>query len=127
MAWTLDARIPLTLLADAGALAAALAEGPPAAVLLEAGGDAPPGAVAEARFDPSLPHAVACACCQGRCPVAEALDRLFLARVRGQVPWFQRVLALAENAQGQVLIEAALNGDAVTVARFRRAGQGPVA
>jgi hypothetical protein len=120
MAWTLDARIPLTLLADAGALAAALAEGPPAAVLLEAGAAAPSGAVAEARFDATLPHAVACACCQGRGPVAEALDRLFLARVRGQVPWFQRVLALAEIPPGQALVAAALVADAVTAARFRR-------
>ncbi len=122
MAWTLDARIPLTLLADAGALAAALVAGPPAALLLEAGTTAPPGAAAAARFDASLPHAVACACCQGRGPVAEALDRLFLARVRGQVPWFQRVLALVETPAGRALVEAALGGDAVTAARFRREG-----
>ncbi|MFC7543192.1 hypothetical protein ACFQU2_32170 [Siccirubricoccus deserti] len=85
MAWTLDARIPLILVEDPAALAAALAAGPPAAVL----GVLPSGqarAVVAEGFDPSTPHAPACACCQGRPSAAVALDRLFQARVRGQCP-----------------------------------------
>ena len=68
MAWSLDARIPLTLVEDAAALAAALAAGPKSAVLAES--PAPPagGAVAQEAFDAAWPHAVACACCGGRPP-----------------------------------------------------------
>jgi len=52
MAWNLDARIPLTLLPDPAALAAALAAGPPAAVLVQVPpGTLPPGAVAQGSFD----------------------------------------------------------------------------
>lgn len=119
MAWNLDARTPLTLFADPAALAAALAQGPAAAMLVEAGLAAPAGAAAAARFVASLPHAVACACCQGRGPVAEALDRLFLARIRGQCPWFERVLALAETPAAADLIATTLRDDAVSAARFR--------
>jgi hypothetical protein len=123
MTWNLDARIPLTLLADPAALAEALAEGSPAAVLLAAPqGPLPAGAVVQSHFDALMPHAVACACCQGRGPVAEALDRLFQARVRGQCPWFERVLALAETAEATAMVRAALREDAVTAARFRLLG-----
>jgi hypothetical protein len=123
MAWNLDARIPLTLLPDPAALAAALAAGPPAAVLVQAPpGTLPPGAVAQGSFDALMPHAVACACCQGRGPAAEALDRLFQARVRGQCRWFDRLLALAETPEATALLHAALRDDAVTAARFRLVG-----
>lgn len=121
MAWSLDARIPLTLVADDAALAAALQGGKPAALLAEAPPPAlPPGAVALASFDLTGPtHAPACACCAGRGVAAAALDRLFQARVRSQCAWFDRVVALADNAAAQAEVEAALRDDAVTRARFR--------
>jgi hypothetical protein len=121
MPWTLDARIPLVILADPAGLPAALAEGSPAAVLAEA---LPPAhgesAVAVETFAPAMAvHPAACACCAGRSPAAAALDRLFQARVRGAVPWFERVVALAGTAAGQQEIATALASDAVTAARFR--------
>ncbi|SDB69519.1 hypothetical protein [Belnapia rosea] len=118
MAWTLDARIPLLLVDDKARLAAALAAGPPAALLAEAPAPACPGLALEA-FDSAEAHAPACTCCAGRPAAAIALDRLFQARVRGQVPWFERVVALAGSASGQAQVQAALTGDAVTAARFR--------
>ncbi len=131
MPWSLDARIPVVMVADPAALAAALdaalVGGRPAALLLgpaPAGAsrpDAPPpGAVALARFDLSAAaHAAACACCAGRGPAAAALDRLFQARVRNACPWFEQVIALAETPEAKAEIAAALTRDAVTAARFR--------
>ncbi|WP_158292072.1 hypothetical protein, partial [Paracraurococcus ruber] len=108
--------------ADAAALAAALADGPRAAVLAEAPPPAlPAGAVALASFDSTVAHAAACACCAGRPPAAAALDRLFQARVRNQCPWFDRVVALAETPEARAQVEASLREDAVTAARFRAA------
>lgn len=122
MPW-LDARIPLLVVADETALAAALAAGPPAAVLAEAPPPPlPAGAVAVASFDLSGPgHVPGCACCAGRSPAAAALDRLFQARLRGGCAWFERVLALAATPSARAEIGAALDRDAVTAARFRRA------
>jgi hypothetical protein len=122
MPW-LDARIPLEIVPDEAALAAALATGRPGAVLVEAPPPAlPPGAVALVSFDLSGPtHAVGCACCAGRGPVATALDRLFQARVRGACAWFDRVVALAETDLARAEVAAALKDDAVTAARFRGA------
>ncbi|WP_241671204.1 hypothetical protein [Dankookia rubra] len=122
MAWTLDARIPLLVTADTATLAAALAAGPKAAVLAAAPAPAlPEGAVTTGSFDAMQSHAAACSCCAGRSPAAAALDRLFQARVRGQCPWFDRVVALAETAEARAAIASALVEDAVTAARFRAA------
>ena len=49
------------------------------------------------------------------------VDRLFLARVRGECAWFDRVVAVVPSAAGQDAIEMALTADAATSARFRRA------
>lgn len=120
MGWTLDARLPVVIVADAAALASALAAGPQAAVLAEA--PPPPipvEAAALASFDPVVPHAAGCACCGGRPPAAAALDRLFQARVRGACPWFERVVALAETPAARDEVATALANDAVTAARFR--------
>jgi hypothetical protein len=122
MTWSLDARIPIVTVADAAALAVALAAGKPAAVLAAAPHPELPGAIASASFEPSVPaHPAACACCAGRSAAASALDRLFQARVRGQCGWFERVLALAGTEAAQAEIAAALREDAVTAARFRAA------
>jgi hypothetical protein len=123
MSWSLDARIPLSVVQDETSLGRALSAGKPAAVLTEAPPPAlPPGAVALASFDLSGPtHAAGCACCAGRSPAAMALDRLFLARVRGNCGWFERVVALAETPGACAEVTAALRDDAVTAARFRAA------
>lgn len=123
MPWSLDARIPLTLVADEAALAAALASGPPAALVVEAPPTPlPAGAVALVSFDATTTaHAAGCACCAGRSPAAAALDRLFQARVRNACPWFDRVLALAGTPEAAAAIREALAQDAVASARFRLA------
>jgi hypothetical protein len=123
MAWSLDARIPVTLVASLPELRAALAEGAPAAVLAEGPAPELPPGTALASFTPAEegPHPAACACCAGRPPAAAALDGLFQGRVRGRFPWFTRVLALAPSAAGQAEIRAALERDALTAARFRAA------
>ncbi len=120
MAWSGDARIPLTVLASAEALQAGL-DAAPAALLVQAPPSAmPTGAVAQASYDLALAHASACGCCGGRSALALALDRLFQARARGQCPWFTRVLALAETAEVEAALASALRDDSLTVARFRR-------
>lgn len=119
MAWSLDARIPVTLLDDAAALPAALAAGRPAAVLAEGEAGAAPGAVAAEGFRPVDLHAAGCACCAGRSAAAQALDRLFQARVRGRAGWFERVLVLPATAAGRAEVIEALARDALTTARFR--------
>lgn len=101
MTWTIDARIPVTLVTDDAALAAAAAARPGAHVLQGGFG----------------PHQPGCACCEGRSPAALALDRLFLDRVRGQVAFFDAVLAREDAG-----LRAALAGDRVVTARFRLAG-----
>jgi hypothetical protein len=122
MAWTVDARIPLLMVADKAALQAALASGE-AAVLAGSAAEVPAGAVAVERFEPAAAaHPLACACCTGRGPAALALDRLFQARVRGSVGWFRRVVALAPDEAARAELAAALFDDALTAARFRPAG-----
>ena len=122
MAWSLDARLPLVIVADAAALSAALSAGPKAAVLAEAPSPPiPDEAAALAGFDPVMPHAAGCGCCGGRPAAAAALDRLFQARVRGACPWFERVVALAETPEAREAVASALRDDAVTAARFRAA------
>jgi hypothetical protein len=118
MAWTLDARIPITLVSSPEAMGAAL-DGRPAALLAE--GAAPGGAPAATEcFEPAAaPHLAGCACCAGRLPAALALDRLFQARVRGQVGWFDRVVALTGTEAGRAEIAAALREDPLTLARYR--------
>ncbi len=122
MAWSLDARIPVSILPEGAALAAALAGGKPAAVVtLAPPGPLPAGAISAVSFEAGVTaHAVACACCQGRSPAAQALDRLFQARVRGQSGWFDRVLVLDEDGAGDA-VRAALGEDALASARFRLA------
>ncbi|WP_191085249.1 hypothetical protein [Roseococcus microcysteis] len=118
MTWSIDARIPVHLLANEDNLALALSRGKPAAVLTVGGEAAPDGAVAITAFKPGeAPHAAACGCCLGRGEAAKALDMLFQGRVRGTVPWFDRVLALDPHGD----VAAALREDALTAARYRRA------
>lgn len=122
MSWSIDARIPVFLLPDTDALAGALAGGKPAAVISAAPpAPMPEGAACAVSFEAGVTsHAAACACCQGRSPAAQALDRLFQSRVRGQSAWFDRVLLLDEDGAGAA-VTAALREDSLAVARFRLA------
>jgi hypothetical protein len=119
MAWSVDARIPVEIV-EAQALAAALAAGPAAALLVEAPPEPmPAGAVAQVAWDATVTtHAAGCACCAGRSGVALALDRLFQARARAACGWFSRVIAVGDPDA----VRAALAEDALAAARFRLAG-----
>jgi hypothetical protein len=101
--------------------AAADDAGPDEALLIEGAGSSDRPAVA--RF--VLPirvatHPIGCACCAPRGPVATALSRLFLARARGEVPWFHSVVAVTHSESGADAVRAALTADVVTAARFRQ-------
>ncbi|WP_419898517.1 hypothetical protein [Roseomonas sp. USHLN139] len=113
MRWSVDARTPLRLL-DVAKLP------PGAAVLAEDGALLPPGLAAVERFAPPPPggHPIGCACCMPRSQAAVALDRLFLARTRGTIPWFDEVIAVAHTPAGEATIRAALE-DSVVGSRFR--------
>ena len=119
-----DGRIPVLPVADEAALRAALTARPGAAILAEAPPPVlPEGAVAVASFDLYLSsHPQACTCCGGRSPLASAMDRLFLARVKGQAPWFDRVVALLPGEEARAALVAALRDDAVVASRFRADG-----
>lgn len=106
MVWLIDTRIPVALNGDAHGVAALIAVGDPA----------PAGAVAVETVTADIRHDPACTCCGGRSAVAIALDRLFQGRVRGTLPWFERVVVRATLADA---LHAALRDDAVSAARFR--------
>ena len=96
------------------------AAGPEDAALIEGNTGVPPDQpLARFRLTPGrLGHPFGCACCVPRGPVAEALGRLFLARVRGEVRWFRAVAVLASPA-GEAAVRAALAEDRIAAARFR--------
>ncbi|MFT8246238.1 hypothetical protein [Roseomonas sp. BN140053] len=122
MPWSLDARIPVTVLPDEAALATALAAGPPAAALFEAPPPPlPAGLLAAVSFEPFGAHLAGCSCCGGRSPAAAALERLFQARQGGAAAWFDRVLALVETPAARAMLDEALQQDVATLAHFRRA------
>lgn len=104
-----DGRIPVVIGGAAG-------DGD--AVLLEGEGPLPPGA-ASARFTlAGGGHAIGCACCVPRSDAGRALGRLFLARARGEVAAFGRVVVVASE-EGRAAVEAAVGGDVLASARFR--------
>jgi hypothetical protein len=109
----LDARVKLRI-------GTADTAGPEDALLIE-GAAAPVTGIAHARF--KLPekgtHSAGCACCVPRGPVAEALTRLFLQRVRGEVAYFSAVVAAPASAKGEAAIRAALKADPLVAARYR--------
>ena len=108
----IDARIPVVL-ADLAAVTAS------DAVLLEGDAAAPSRAAAVGRFSAApARHPAGCVCCLPRGQAAGALGRLFLARVRGEVRFFDRVVACVEDRDA---VLAALADDAVVAARFRLA------
>ncbi len=115
-----DGRIPVSIVADEAGLRASLAARPGVALLAEtAPASLPPGVFATAGFDPAAPHPAACTCCAGRTPLAQALDALFLARVKGQARWFTRVVALLPDAEARAALAGTLRGDSVVASRYR--------
>ncbi len=60
-------------------------------------------------------HPAGCACCVARGPAARALDHLFLDRVRGRVPWFERVVVTGAAD----VVRAAVLEDGVVMTRYR--------
>lgn len=104
MAWTLDARIPVHLIAPG--------DSPPeGAALLAEGQDFAIAGTA---------HAIGCACCLPRSPAAPAFDRLFLARVKGE-RHFTAIAARAVTAEGEEALRWAIDYDPVVSSRFRLA------
>jgi len=92
--------------------------GPDDAALVEDGHDMPPTGYA-LRFSAAKPgHALSCACCSLRGPAADALGQIFIARARGQAPFFQRVVVLA-SPEGEATVRKALAEDVVTRARYK--------
>lgn len=104
MAWTLDARIPVHLIAPGDAL-------PDGAILLAEGTDFAVTATG---------HAIGCACCLPRSPAAPAFDRLFLARVKGERS-FTSIAAQATTNEGAEALRWAIDYDPVVSSRFRLA------
>ena len=95
--------------------------GPDEALLIEGAGPADRPAVARFRLPVRISaHPLGCTCCAPRGPVAEALGRLFLARARGELPWFRAVVAVTRSDAGADAVRTALASDVVTVARFRQ-------
>ena len=113
MAWSLDARIPVHLLTPG--------ETPAPGMALLAEAPAEVSAPAMAVFTLKGAHAPACTCCGARGPVAEALDRLFLGRVRGELPWFTAIAALPRSTYSAEAIRRTLREDQASSARFRLA------
>ena len=111
----IDVRIPLIFgeAGDAGAEDALLIAGDAAA----AGG-------AVAWFDASAAtgHAAGCACCMPRHAAGQALSRLLLARARGEVRFFRRVVAVVPEAAARQAVLDALTGDPIASGCFRLEG-----
>lgn len=114
----LDTRITVRMVAPER-LKEALAADPDAALVVEDGVAVPHGALAETF--PASPHPMGCSCCGFRSTASAAFDRLFLARVRGEVRFFPTVLAAAATDTGRAAIEAALASDPVVPMRYRTA------
>ena len=110
----LDARVPVRI-------GSADQAGPDHALLIEQGAALPAACVPFAQFvvPVGLTHPAGCACCVPRGPVAEALTRLFLARVRGETRHFSAVIAVPVSREGEAAIRAALLSDPMVSARFR--------
>ena len=97
-----DARVPVLIGdgSEAGAEDAVLAEG-------------------DARWAAATQHSPGCACCAPRGSVAVILTGLFMARARGEVPFFRRVVAVPGGEAGAQAVRTALRDDPFLSARFR--------
>lgn len=106
-----DSRIPVVF----GTLAEAR---PDDALLLDVAVPAPPGRVVGRVGAAALLHAAGCNCCVSRDGVAQAMGALFVARARGEVAPFPRLLVALDPA-GAAAARAALAGDRLVAGRYR--------
>ena len=88
------------------------------AVLLPPGAAAPPGHPV-ARLAATPAHVPGCACCPPRGEAGRALGRLFLARARGEVAFFDRVLVLLPSDAAWAEVARAVAQDVLASARYR--------
>ncbi len=107
----IDARVPVVF----GALAQA---GPEDAVLIDGDAPAPEDRVV-VRLGAEPSHVSGCVCCVPRSAAGSALAGLFLARGRGQVAYFRRVLAVTRD---EAAVRAAVEGDALASGWFKVEG-----
>lgn len=75
----------------------------------------PEDAILRADAPASVFHVPGCACCAPRAAVGRALGSLFLARARGEIPFFRRVVVVTTDIAG---VRAALAADRLIAARF---------
>ncbi len=97
--------------------------GPTTALLIEGDGFLPEGRAA-ARFSAAAPvaaHPLGCACCLPRAPAASALSALFLARARGEVPFFEEIVAVTRTQAGHAAVLRALEDDPLASTWFHLA------
>lgn len=106
-----DDRLPLHLV-EAGAIPDPLPPG--CAAVVPEGPAKPAGGPVEQVARARRLHAVGCACCLARTAVAEALNRLYLRRARGEVGLFRTVLVALPRAE----VEEAFR-DVLVSSRFR--------
>lgn len=106
-----DSRIPVVF----GTLAEAGAED---ALLLAGSAVPPPGRAVAFVAAGASPHAAGCNCCVSRGSVAQAMAALFVARARGEVAFFSRLLVVLDAA-GRAAARAALEGDRFVAGRYR--------
>lgn len=64
-------------------------------------------------------HVPGCSCCGVRGAAALALGNLFLARARGEAPWFSQVIATCADPVTEIALREALANDPIAAARFR--------
>lgn len=107
----IDARVPVVF----GALADA---GPEDAVLIDGDAAAPDGVTVVRLSDWAGAHGGGCLCCLPRSAAGSALAALFLARGRGEVPWFRRVVAVTDD---KAALLGVLENDMLASGWFRAA------
>jgi hypothetical protein len=106
----IDARVPVVFggIGDAG---------PQDALLIEGDAPAPEGRVVVRLMAEATPaHVAGCVCCVPRSAAGAALAGLFLARGRGDVAFFRRVLAVTSD---RAAILAAIENDMLASGWFK--------
>ncbi len=106
----IDARVPVVFgsLDDAG---------PDDALLIDGDLEAPEGkVVVRLSAQPNPAHANSCVCCVPRSAAGSALAGLFLARGRGTVTFFRRVVAVTED---RAAVVEAIENDMLASGWFR--------
>ena len=106
-----DSRIPVVFATPAEA-------GPQDALLLDGDAAAPAGRVVGRVGSGVFAHAPGCNCCVSRSGAAAAMAALFIARSRGEVAFFPR-LVVALGPAGRAAAQAALAQDRFVAARYR--------